>query len=314
MRAKARWALTGTPIQNRRDDFFALLKFLQCKPFDDYHVWKGWVNNENTAGNQRLVVISKSIMLRRTKVELMEKGDIKKLPDKKYDLIYVKLDSKERIVYEKMFLYCNAFFEKFLKQKSGKEHLREFGSHERPSVMSRGNILSFIYLSNFILFNISNIIIANYEWLFVFDLIKLFFTDVPDKFLKLLQLLSSSHKEIGMNMIFVLILRLRQMCCHPALAKSMLDFVDLDPDSNDNQIDQKMVSELDKFLSDDEDEDYDFTNVNPDRVMSKTNEVFDNKRIGSKVITLIYTAIFIKTFFMKFEINLFMKLNKCLKN
>lgn len=138
LRATARWAVTGTPIQNKEDDFYALLKFLKCRPFDDYHVWKRWVNNTDPACNQRLVVISKSIMLRRTKAELMKKGDIKKLPDKLYDIIYVKLDRKERIVYEKMFLYCNTFFEKFLRQKKDREHLKEFGSHARPSVLSRG--------------------------------------------------------------------------------------------------------------------------------------------------------------------------------
>lgn len=37
--AKKKWALTGTPIQNKESDLFALLKFLQCSPFDELPIW-----------------------------------------------------------------------------------------------------------------------------------------------------------------------------------------------------------------------------------------------------------------------------------
>lgn len=33
-----RWALTGTPIQNKELDVYALFKFLKCSPFDDLAV------------------------------------------------------------------------------------------------------------------------------------------------------------------------------------------------------------------------------------------------------------------------------------
>lgn len=32
------WALTGTPIHNKEADFFTLLKFIGCKPFDNWPV------------------------------------------------------------------------------------------------------------------------------------------------------------------------------------------------------------------------------------------------------------------------------------
>jgi transcription termination factor 2 len=32
------WALSGTPIHNKEADFYALLKFIKCHPFDDWAV------------------------------------------------------------------------------------------------------------------------------------------------------------------------------------------------------------------------------------------------------------------------------------
>lgn len=33
-----RWAITGTPIHNKEADFFTLLKFIRCKPFNNWTV------------------------------------------------------------------------------------------------------------------------------------------------------------------------------------------------------------------------------------------------------------------------------------
>ena len=38
LRGGRRWALTGTPVQNKEMDLFSLIKFLGCSPFDDYTV------------------------------------------------------------------------------------------------------------------------------------------------------------------------------------------------------------------------------------------------------------------------------------
>ncbi|XP_044253084.1 transcription termination factor 2-like [Tribolium madens] len=35
---KSRWALTGTPVDNKELDMYAIFKFLRCSPFDDLHV------------------------------------------------------------------------------------------------------------------------------------------------------------------------------------------------------------------------------------------------------------------------------------
>jgi len=54
LRGKYRWALTGTPIQNKELDVYALLKFLRCSPFDDLHTWKKWIDNKSAGGQNRL--------------------------------------------------------------------------------------------------------------------------------------------------------------------------------------------------------------------------------------------------------------------
>jgi SNF2 family DNA or RNA helicase len=40
LKARHRWALTGTPVNNKELDFYSLLKFLRCHPFDDLLVRK----------------------------------------------------------------------------------------------------------------------------------------------------------------------------------------------------------------------------------------------------------------------------------
>ena len=37
------WAVTGTPIQNKLQDMYSLVKFIQLAPFDDAMVWKSTV-------------------------------------------------------------------------------------------------------------------------------------------------------------------------------------------------------------------------------------------------------------------------------
>ncbi|VDI13420.1 SWI/SNF-related matrix-associated actin-dependent regulator of chromatin subfamily A3 [Mytilus galloprovincialis] len=73
LRAGFRWALTGTPIQNKLLDIFSLLRFLRCSPFDEYKLWKKQVERDNS-GHSRLNVLVKCLLLRRTKNQVDKAG------------------------------------------------------------------------------------------------------------------------------------------------------------------------------------------------------------------------------------------------
>lgn len=71
LRAKRRWCLSGTPIQNSIDELFSYFRFLRYVPYDDYKIFsssiKNLISRDSIKGYQKLQVVLKNIMLRRTK-------------------------------------------------------------------------------------------------------------------------------------------------------------------------------------------------------------------------------------------------------
>ena len=61
IRAKRKWCLSGTPIQNSLDDLYSLFKFLDYAPYCFLDVWKGIVRGidyDSESGFSRLRVSS----------------------------------------------------------------------------------------------------------------------------------------------------------------------------------------------------------------------------------------------------------------
>nr|KAF6398323.1 transcription termination factor 2 [Rousettus aegyptiacus] len=121
LQARARWAVTGTPIQNNLLDMYSLLKFLRCSPFDDFNLWKSQVDNGSKKGGERLSILTKSLLLRRTKEQLDSSGKpLVILPQRKYQLHHLKLSEDEETVYSVLFARSRSALQSYLnRQESG---------------------------------------------------------------------------------------------------------------------------------------------------------------------------------------------------
>ncbi len=72
LQAERRWAVTGTPIQNRLMDLFSLFKFLRCCPYDDLNVFnsqvaQNWKANSDPTSVAKLKTLVNCLSIRRPK-------------------------------------------------------------------------------------------------------------------------------------------------------------------------------------------------------------------------------------------------------
>lgn len=95
--AQRRWAVTGTPIQNKLDDLAALIKFLRVKPFDDKNAFNLHIatpfKNADPDCVPKLRLLVDSVTLRRLK----DKID---LPPRKDQIVYLDFSPEEREIYD----------------------------------------------------------------------------------------------------------------------------------------------------------------------------------------------------------------------
>ena len=113
--ADRRLCLTGTPVQNKLDDVFALIKFLRLDPFDDKNIWTEFIGTPvkygQSLGVARLQTIMKCITLRRTKETKTSDGQrILNLPPRRDELRYLKFDPHEQTIYDQFFTESKAEF------------------------------------------------------------------------------------------------------------------------------------------------------------------------------------------------------------
>ncbi|XP_006899638.1 PREDICTED: transcription termination factor 2 [Elephantulus edwardii] len=117
LQAQARWAVTGTPIQNNLLDMYSLLKFLRCSPFDEFSLWKNQVDNGSKKGGERLSILTKSLLLRRTKDQLDSTGKpLVVLPKRKFQLHSLRLSEDEESVYSVFFARSRSALQSYLKR------------------------------------------------------------------------------------------------------------------------------------------------------------------------------------------------------
>ncbi|KDP37685.1 hypothetical protein JCGZ_06342 [Jatropha curcas] len=101
LKAKRRWVVTGTPIQNGSFDLFSLMAFLRFEPFSIKNYWQSLVQRPLAHGDKkglsRLQVLMATISLRRTKDK-----SLVGLPSKTVETCYIELVGEERELYDQM--------------------------------------------------------------------------------------------------------------------------------------------------------------------------------------------------------------------
>lgn len=97
LQASRRWAVTGTPVQNRLDDLAALLAFLRLKPFDDKGKFLQYIvapfKNADPEIVPKLRVLVDTITLRRLKDKI-------NLPMKTERIVRLQFSPEEQRIYD----------------------------------------------------------------------------------------------------------------------------------------------------------------------------------------------------------------------
>ncbi|KAK9001283.1 hypothetical protein V6N11_083071 [Hibiscus sabdariffa] len=117
LRAKRRWCLSGTPIQNAIDDLYSYFRFLKHEPYDVYKSFcfgiKVPIARDYVKGYKKLQTVLKIVMLRRTKATLIDGEPIIKLPPKSIHMSKVDFTAEERAFYTQLEADSRSLFKQY---------------------------------------------------------------------------------------------------------------------------------------------------------------------------------------------------------
>ncbi|KAH8590621.1 SNF2 family N-terminal domain-containing protein [Bisporella sp. PMI_857] len=126
LRSMRRWAITGTPIQNKLTDFASLVRFLQVYPYSDQKTFeeeivRPWQNHHNTnaQGFLRLKSLVRAITIRRTKAVIQ-------LPPRIDEVHHLNFAPAERDKYEAAKIQSRALLEEAI--SSGNQSSKTFNA------------------------------------------------------------------------------------------------------------------------------------------------------------------------------------------
>jgi len=252
LRSARRWCVTGTPIQNKELDLYSLLRFLRCYPFDEYQVWKRWIDNKSAQSQERMNTLVRTLMLRRTKeTKSNVTGDkIVSLPEKFKLEHKITLSEEEKKVYDKVFSFSQTALQNYMAKAREKEEER----------LGASDGFAFNYQSSQAAFNK----MSGSGGLGEGPL--------------------AQQGDVKAHHLLVLLLRLRQVCNHPGLIRSMIDSeVKQSEGIEEDGEDVDLISAM---------EDMDITRDKPDldkaeKILDASNPVFATDSTSSKINTVV---------------------------
>lgn len=104
-----RWVLTGTPIVNRLEDLFSLVRFLKVEPWNNFSFWKTFItvpfeSKDVVRALNVVQTVLEPLVLRRTKSMKTPEGDsLVPLPPRIVKVEEVELSDQEREIYDHIF-------------------------------------------------------------------------------------------------------------------------------------------------------------------------------------------------------------------
>ncbi|KAF4528060.1 hypothetical protein B566_EDAN012021 [Ephemera danica] len=208
LRSTYRWCLTGTPVHNKLLDIYSLLCFLKFTPFNNEQVWRRCAENKSAEGIQRLNAIMKTILLRRTKEELQQEGKLQCLPSKEIKTIQVTLEAEEDKVYQHLLKQSQSLMARFIMQKAE----RQVETGEDPFAIEKAVRM------------------------------------MQEQGINVKKTHHANEERVQASHILLQLLRLRQICCHPFLAKSKIDGEDVANDGIEGADDiMNMVANMERL-------------------------------------------------------------------
>lgn len=114
--AEHRWVLTGTPIVNRLEDLFSLVRFLRVEPWSNFSFWKTFItvpfeSKDFIRALDVVQTVLEPLVLRRTKDMKTPSGDaLVPLPPRVIEVEKVVLSKNERELYDHIFARAKRTF------------------------------------------------------------------------------------------------------------------------------------------------------------------------------------------------------------